>query len=215
MATLTAYIAANTDDGGESSSTWYTTGWSSGIGVGNDSVNIREYSAFTFTVPSIASGDTINSAYIRAYSKTYTFGDSFTADVYCDDVDDSSPCSSSSLASSRTATTATVSIDETTYSTTFSWQDLYITSCVQEVVNRAGWAAGQKITVIFKVLTYGSYAYVYLRDYDYSAGSFPAELHIDYTAGGGGGVTPIPSRLANIGRQFATIMAHRLGGVLE
>ena len=34
-------------------------------------------------------------------------------------------------------------------------------------------------------------------------------------ASGGGGPTPIPPRLHNIGRQHATIIAHRLGGLLQ
>lgn len=37
----------------------------------------------------------------------------------------------------------------------------------------------------------------------------------DATFGGGGGPTPIPPRLAKMGFQFATIIAHRLNGALE
>ena len=42
-------------------------------------------------------------------------------------------------------------------------------------------------------------------------------IFVPSTAGGGGGptVTPVPPRLQNSDRQFATITAHRLGGVLS
>ena len=100
----------------------------------------------------IPNGATINTAIIEFTSQGGDTGTSGEMEIYCEDIDDSPTFTGASdNVGGRTLTT-----DFTSWENAETWinnnthDSADFTSAVQEVINRAGWASGNDISVIFK-----------------------------------------------------------------
>jgi type IV pilus assembly protein PilY1 len=129
----------------------------------------------------IAQGATINTAVVEFTAQENASGTSGEMEIYCEDVDDATTFTSgASDISNRTLTTANASWENAeTWSNGNTYDSADFTSAVQEVVNRASWASGNAINVIFKPITSTND-----RDadsYDGSAGDAPT-IKINYSA---------------------------------
>jgi RHS repeat-associated protein len=99
----------------------------------------------------------------------------------------------------RTRTSASVSWTPTAWSSGTSYTSPDISSVVQEVVNRSGWASGNALDIIWSDATSGwggSNDRLSAYSYDGSAGN-AATLHVEYTTAGGSDTTA-PSTPANL-----------------
>lgn len=141
------------------------------------------YSWDNVTIPQ---GATIDSAILEIYS-TSPLGGAPTVDIYGDDEDDMAKWSTSDRPSGRAKTTATVNWS-VSHSGAGNSPDLK--TIVQEIVNRAGWASGNRLGIMFVVST----ATDSLRDVQLTGGTDrTGTIIIDYTASAGGG-SPAPVR---------------------
>lgn len=184
MATLTAAIAANGDDGHEILTTWYIDGDTPPNMYSGRYGGDYLYVACRFQVPTIANTATINSATWNLYAIGDQTGTP-NLSIYADDVDNSTQPSGSALPSARTPTTATASKVLTAGEWgSAGWVSVSVTSIIAEVIARTGWAAGNYITLIMVgTAVQGGGDYVGFEDYS-SASAHESYLSIDYTAAG-------------------------------
>lgn len=139
------------------------------------------------TVPNAA---TINSAALRVTSAGNYSNTSVHVVCSLEDADDPAVATSHGDATGRTLTTANTDIASVPAFTTGNTYDFDITSAVQEVVDRAGWASGQAMQVfIVSQSDTSSSALRQITSRDGSSTDCP-EIRIDYTAGGGPTFTP-------------------------
>lgn len=203
MPSVTISVAASADDANSQSNTPDTGSTSGNIAAGDLTATLLSpgdhgannvwYVGCRFVTSGAnapASGNTITSALLKmTAASTYSAGANvikFT--VSCQD-DDSPNAFATSEANdldvaSRPRTTANSVITATsvTGGTTYDWD---ITSAVQEVVNRAGWAAGNEIVVIVEShadTTTGEWQDYYA--FDHASGQEP-QLFLNWSAGGG------------------------------
>jgi hypothetical protein len=144
MPTLNLQVSASSDDAFKEGVNYQPTGV---LSAGNVNGN-NATSAARFTGVGLAQGTTLTSAILTLKAQaSYTGPTTLKVNVYCEDVDDSAALSSN--IDTRTLTTAFTNWDihavtaETDYT-------VDITSAVQEVINRAGWASGNDLTVLIK-----------------------------------------------------------------
>lgn len=183
MAILTAYIAANADDGQEWNATWYIDGDSPGSMYAGSYYWMSIWMANRFQV-NLANTVTINSATLNLYAA----GDQTGTPALIargDDVDDSTTPSASYWPSGRTFTTASTTKNLTAGEWgSAGWVSLSVTGIVAEIIARSGWTANNYLTLITTANTgNGGGDYVGFEDYS-AAGSNHAYLEIDYTAAG-------------------------------
>lgn len=175
--TLNLQVGANVDDG-------------AGQGAGGVAVNggravdlTNEYHGFR-VVAAMAQGVTINSASPQYTTNDATF-DSPAVTIKAEDQDTAENFNTgSTVFSSRTYTTASATWTATDLGAGFHTATS-IVSVVQEIVDRAGWASGNYIGIIYVGNGSGG---IVSTDYNTSTSAAP-KLDIDYTAGGGGGAT--------------------------
>jgi hypothetical protein len=176
MTTITPTISQSNADGHELSTT-SVSATSTGVYLYSTFL----YGAFVFTIPDIASGDTINSATFTAYVLNTTYDD-IDHTIYAQDADSAAWVSETNGdISGRTLTTASKA-----YSASSVGRGDYaftgLADVIQEVIDRGGWNAGNRLCLI---ITNGGSANLRLESYD-NGGGHPAQLSIDYTAGSGG-----------------------------
>ena len=87
-------------------------------------------------------------------------GGTVSRDFHCEDADDAATFAAGSRPDARTPTTAHTT-KSSGWSADGAWNDVDITTAVQEVVNRAGWATGQAIVVLGKPGTGGTQGHYY------------------------------------------------------
>lgn len=134
-------------------------------------------SAWQSNVPQ---GATINSATLQLYVDS-TSNDDPKVDFYGVDADTIAAFDgTNSEVSSKAQTTATVNWTATGVGE--GYESIDVTDIVQEIVNRAGWSAGNYLC-IYAIAKSGSNMYLNTYDTDTSG---PAKLDIDYTAAAGG-----------------------------
>lgn len=191
MAILTAYIAANADDGQEWDGNWYIDGDAPGSMYAGAFGGPLIWMANRFQI-NLANTVTINSATLNLYATGDQTGTPLLL-TRGDDVDNSTTPSASYWPSGRTFTTANTTKNLTAAEWgSAGWVSLTVTGIVAEIIARAGWSANNYLSIITTANT-GSGASDYVGFEDYSAaGSNIAYLEIDYTAGGGGGSTQPP-----------------------
>jgi len=140
-----------------------------------------------FVVPNIASGDTIDAATLELIGTGVDATDDMDGDIHCEDIDDSPDFTDNATVDGRTVTTANTVWTASNLGTGAETSPDFA-SAVQEVVDRAGWAAGNGLTVIIRANGTGT-------QYNFAAWDHatlaPAEITIDYTPGAGGG-TALP-----------------------
>lgn len=182
---ITEDIGADNDDGAgrESNSTWKSSPGSYGSYLGANSPTAQYDPGFRFQTVAVDQGVTIDLANLK-FNVTRKFGAYAGAVFYGDDVDDSAAWSDGTRPSQRTKTSASVTFARPS-STGIKTVD--VTSIVQEIVNRGGWASGNDIS-LFGITYETTYRITVFEDFS-NAGTDEAQLEIDYTAGGGGGGT--------------------------
>lgn len=184
MATLTAVISANGDDGQEYDGVWYIDGDAPGSKYAGKYFGPVIYMADRFQVPTIANTATINTATWRLYANGDQVGTPLL-EIKGDDVDNSAQPSGSAFPSARTLTTASTSKSLTAGEWgSAGWVTVNVTTIIAEIIARSGWAAGNYIS-LFMYGTAGSGGTDYVGFEDYSAaGTNHSELVIDYTPAG-------------------------------
>jgi hypothetical protein len=198
---ITQGVPTDNDDGTsrQNVSDWVTVGHAT---YGNrsigDALGYGNWAGWRFTAIAINQGDTIDSGTLLKVHVRVADGGGVTSTVAADDVDDAPAFGNASRppATSFTATTATVSLDQTASSTLRS---LDVEAIVQEIVDRAGWASGNDIrfgTVSHDPNTGTPFSFSSDREDTLST---EAVLEINFTAGAGGGTPVRLRRLMRLG----------------
>ena len=187
-------IANNADDGfsiNDGTPTWEVKYSTSNWGMIYAAKAGEMEPGFRFRViPDIASGDTIDSATLTVvYGTSGGNGSEESATVRGVDADDA-PLWSDSFNPATGVTTTTASTAFPAWGNGQSGtKNINVQTIVQEIVNRAGWEAGNDIGFVVQ-FSGASENYSYLGDA--SGSGTPATLNITYTATGGGGpILPI------------------------
>jgi hypothetical protein len=185
MATFNTSIVDNGDDGREGSFGWQATPGSDWIIVGNPGSS--QHGGFRFTNITIPQGATISSAVITLNQAQDSGADgSANAEWFAWDTDNAAQfVNAGDMPSNVTPTTANTTYTQSaTTNPTFALVDHNVTSVVQEIVNRAGWASGNSIN--FMALNQESVAFIFDNIDDFSTPGTPivAALAITYSAGG-------------------------------
>jgi len=184
--------AENDNDDGYSlddvSPTWEIEYGSTGNGIIWDSSGGTNYRpGFRFqTIPTIASGDTIDAGTIL----TINMGSGGstaepTATVYGSDEDSATAWSDSHRPGNMTQTTASAAFGTWGSDVGTSTKNITVTSIVQEIVDRVGWAADNHIAFGIDFPNGGSNVFHYTGDVA-AGGESPATLAINFTAAAGG-----------------------------
>jgi len=180
---ITEEIGETADDGDER---FYTYTWTTSRAnyggyhmVGGSSNKYR--SGWRFQSIALDNAVTIDSAVLKL-NVVSTVGPWSACTIWGVDTDSSSAWSNSNRPSQQTKTTASASF---TRPTGTGIKSTTVTSIIQEIVDRAGWASGGNISLFGDAGESGSYTG--FEDYVNSGTNEPT-LEIDYTAGGGGGV---------------------------
>ena len=197
--TVTEDIASDADDGFESASIWQP-GYSY-VYMGRAGANIF-HGGLRFQTIDVPNGASITSAQITIDIIGGFSPVSLT--VYGDDTDSAPVFSDASLPSGVVKTTANTVINPPTTAGLYSFD---VTAIVQEIVDRAGWAANNNMR--FSILTEGAYASGYhnVQFVDLSTWGDPdvAQLEIIYEVGAGG-ATNVSSLRPNL-RKYNHLLA--------
>lgn len=174
---IIAQSADDADQRGDDSS-FDLTG--NGISLGNVVGNTSN-GGFRFQNLGIPQGSTINSAYIKLYSRQA--GSNVLLKIYGDDVDDSLVFAdtASQRVNDRTTTTAAVDWDATWTGGEGYKQSPDIKDIVQEIIDRANWEEGNALTLIIKDDGSGSGDDAKVTTYDNDP-TEAAILEINYTS---------------------------------
>jgi hypothetical protein len=170
--------AHETDDGGVFSSTT-TTGVTTDS---NTAAGTRFNGGHWFSGVTIPSGSTINSA-TAVIVTTSTTRDDPNINIYCEAADSPGNFATTADVTSRARTTANTSWVATGIGTSPVTSPDF-TTAVQEVVDRAGWASGNNLTMLFDGKSDVNRSFR-TTSYDGTAAD-AAKLDIDYTAPAGG-----------------------------
>jgi hypothetical protein len=137
---------------------------------------------FRFQTVAIPAGATIDSAVLQLYLPDSAH-DNVHVDIYGEDVDDAAAFTTgSNNISGRTLTTAKVDWD-TNNAGAAGWVDSPdITSIIQEIVDRPGWASGQDMALILDCVTSIDLT---VRFWDYTGNAHGAKLLVNYTEAAG------------------------------
>lgn len=182
MPTLDLSITASADDGywREDAVTFDNSGTllNSGAagGAGSD-INIF----MRFVNVTIPPGATITAAYLTV---NMVSGDTGTLhNIYAEDADNPTAVSSAANGNSRVRTTAFTAWDNPRGAGTGVMNSPDIASVIQEIVDRAGWASGNAIQILFDDDGTSAGNSISLESFDNSGTDEPI-LHIEYAAGG-------------------------------
>lgn len=196
MATLNRQISQNIDDVDNTNNggTWSSNA-SSALNIGNPGAVTRNIS-LRFLNVTIPQGATINSAKIRFVALS-TKSPNVTTRIQGVDEDNTAQFDVSpdpqDTARERTKTTASVNWNGVIAETAEANLDTPdITSIVQEIVDRGGWASGNAMG--FFLSDNGSSGGEYISVYEYASGTTKtAILIVDYDSGGSPSVSPSSS----------------------
>lgn len=122
---------------------WNNSGWL----IGKTGSNVWN-SAYWFSSVSIPKGATITSAKLNLKA-TAKDGGTVKAIIYCNDVDNCAGFNTTASITGATVTTANTTWDISTWSTGSYYDTPDLTSAVQEVINRTGWASGNVLGFVF------------------------------------------------------------------
>ena len=186
MTTLNLQVSSDNDDAyeWEGDSTVYgistntdTDDYMSSDATGGD----QDWAGFRFQNVTVPQGATINSATLTFTAKNSVNETSFRGRVYGDDVDDAPAWGASDSPKDVTTTTASTNWDPAAWVVDTEY-GVTVTSIIQEIVNRGGWASGQDLRlVVHPDADSGGW----VSCYDYNGSSAKAtKLDIDYTVGG-------------------------------
>jgi len=176
MATFNATIVASSDDARESAGTMNLTG--ANITISANSI----YAGLRFLNVTIPPGSTVTAATLSLNISSLTYDD-IDLDMYAEDTDDAGTfTTAASNVSGRTLTTATVQWIEGSAGAGVQVSP-DISTIIQEVIDRGGWASGNDIAIILRGRTNDCR----FEAIDGASGTY-STLDITYTAPGGSGV---------------------------
>ena len=180
MPTYTASIAASTDDADQGGSTVSTTG------ANLNANSATQWAGYRFLNVTIPPGSTVTASTIELEFISGSFDDPDVT-IYADDTDDAPAFTTTANdISNRTATTATVTWTASYIGTGIKTSPS-LTTIIQEIIDRPGWASGNAIAIIY--VGRSSASFIRTRAYDAGSGT-PAKLNITYTPPAGGGQPP-------------------------
>ena len=188
MTTLNLKVAASADDAREDETPTNSINESTLGPIRSGAATRKCYAAFRWSV-AIAQGTTITSATLGLY---ITAGSVVGQDVYCQQADNAGAFTTTATdisgrtAGTRTTLTGTPSVG--------SYLSFDVTSIVQTIINRAGFASGNYIAIIVDALTPGitSASAITVQAYDGSSAN-AAKLDIVYS-GAAAGAGPMVGR---------------------
>jgi hypothetical protein len=184
--TLTAQVAASSDDANQDGSSLSLT--SATLWLGNAASTTSSYTGLRFASLALPAGATINSARLQVYS-SQTQWLSLSLSIAADATGNSPTFSASNLPSQRTLTTQKVAHSSNVQWQANTWYTLdEMALVVQEVVNRGDWQSGNSLSVILKG-TGGAWGRKFVASFDGSAATAP-KLVITYTTASGATSTP-------------------------
>ena len=131
---------------------------------------------FVFNTVAIPNSTTITAAYIEVYIYSTTDDDA-NVDICGNDVDDANNFAIEADVTSRARTTATVAWIEDTLGVGWA-QSPDISTVVQEIVNRVGWATGQDMCFLIDGKS-DTDKDLQCRSYDWNT-ALAAKLHVEY-----------------------------------
>lgn len=188
MPTLDLIVGASADDAEEKASgaSFLSTG--AGIKADSNSAPASRYNCgMRFTNVTIPQGATITAAYLTVRCTADTDDDA-NLDIHAEAVDNAVDFAMNADVTSRARSAASA-----------AWvQDALgvadvntppIASVIQEIVNRAGWASGNALCVLFVGRSDLAKPFR-IRAYDGSTTAC-ARLHVEYSTGGGGLAMPV------------------------
>lgn len=187
MTLQTLNVGASSDDAHERNGGTNYSETATDLELDSSGSTNNYYGGFRFTGANWSQGDTINSATLKLYAVTGTWN--FVA--YCEDADASATWSSTDTPYDRAGSVTTASTTQTAVSvTTSAYNNLTMTSAVQEVTDRGSWG-GSVITFIIVGKASDTFYDTRVKSFDSATANSTPELDIDYTAGGGGGSIPV------------------------
>lgn len=190
MTTINLQVGASTDDAQEAQDgSGYNDAGSTLSVYANTAAGSRYTVGGRFTSVTIPAFSTIDSA-TPSINVLSTALDDFNVDIHADDVDDSATFSSGDTPHDRTKTTASVAWVEDATGTGFQAPADDCSAVVQEIIDRAGWASGNDLSILW-VGKSDVNKQALCQSYD-AGSSLAPKLDIDYTGphpwGGAGGV---------------------------
>ena len=184
--TIDTSIAASADDAYEfTQDTGFTYTSPTLFADSSSTASFNKIAGMRYDGLTIPAGSTIDSAISTLYCVSTSYDDP-NVSIHCDDVDDSVDFATDQDVENRARTTASTNWADTGIGTGLADSPDHA-NALQEVVDRAGWASGQAITVIFRGNGVGGNRLQFAA-YDHASVAEPA-ISIDYTEGGGGPVT--------------------------
>ena len=173
MANFSTSVGASSDDAHQSGASMDLTGTTWALTAED------RWGGLRFTGVTIGQGDTIDAASVSLEVISASFDDA-DFDIYGEDVDDAATFTTTNNdISGRTLTTAKVTWTATAMGTGIKASP-DIKTVIQEIVDRAGWASGNDIVIIFDCLTNANARFA---SWDHATQAAPS-ISIDYTAGG-------------------------------
>lgn len=178
---ITSTVAATADDGTENNNSSIDT-TATYFGTWTDGSDWKPFWRF---MPNLPQGATVDVATLNAYIESGQGSSQITGTLYAWATDNATAFSGSNRPSTVTATTASTAVSISSPGSQSGWKVMTCTSIVQEIANRAGWAANNGLELFIKnVSTYQ--ARIDFEDYQ-SAQAHEAYLSVTYTAPAGGG----------------------------
>ena len=178
MATENLQVSLGTDDGHEDNDTTVLLAADS-INVGNAGTPLD--AGLRWQSVNIPNAATITSAKLSLYM-TIDNG-TLSANIRGIDEDNTLTWASDNRPSQRTKTTSTITANEANWNnwSTGSWIDIDITSVIQEIVDRAGWAANNALAIVIENTGVATNRIIF-RSYEYDVHALGAKLDIVYEA---------------------------------
>ena len=180
MTTINKQISLGTDDCREINDTTFD-GTATTVTAGYSDPDSND-AAFRWQSLNIAQAASITSAKLSLYL-TSSPG-TFSANIRGIDEDNTATWSAGSRPSQRTKTTATINANEANWNNWVNdaWVDIDITSVIQEIIDRGGWAANNALAVVIENTASSGYIWGVFRAYEYAGNVHGAKLDIVYDA---------------------------------
>lgn len=171
----TFYVTANEDDAFWRNTTYFSNNSTNTIfGLVPTSFNCRCF--WNFSNVTIPQGATINSAYIRCQAANNQ-GLQFNCFIVGNDIDNAVSPTSYNECEALALTSATVDwLSVPSWLANQYYNTPGFSAVVQEIVNRPGWASGNKMLIAIKYVSASGY-----RTPKSLEGGYATELHVNYT----------------------------------
>jgi hypothetical protein len=191
--TIDPQVSASADDAHEQQNDASFTSSATRIRLYSDTAAIaRHVAGFRFQCTGPASGDTIDAAYISVTADATTRDDA-NVDIYCEDVDNAADFSTTADVFNRTTTAGSAAWVQDGLGTSEVNSPSIVAAVEDVITDRAGWSSGNYLMVLVWAKSDTDKLF---RVYSYDGStSLAADLHIEYTAAGGGDSTPYLSGL--------------------